>query len=153
MALSSSLQRREFLARTAAAGAVGLVGLADVSSEAAAGEKPSGDSPTPARSTRELSAAHFRPLIGQRVLVSGVAGSAAMMLVDVRGHDQSRDAARPVHVRQESFALLFQAPSDVTLNAEIQQVEHPQVGQFDLFMHEVAANVGGPTRNYEIVFN
>lgn len=53
--------------------------------------------------------------------------------------------------RQEQFALIFHGPADTFLPQQIYQMEHEQIGTFDLLLVHTAQDADGFT--YEAVFN
>lgn len=53
--------------------------------------------------------------------------------------------------RQEQFALIFRGPGDFYLPQQTYQMEHEQMGTFDLLLVPIAQDADGFT--YEAVFN
>ena len=142
-----SLRRRQFLARTGAA----LAAFGCPIGVSAAGSKTS---KCKTAAVFELGEEHFKRLVGQHFRVSGPKRPVKMELVEVQGHHHHSDhTQRPIHVRQEPFSLLFMAPGGEKLESGIHEVQHPELGEFNLFLHEVLADANVKAVHYEVVFN
>jgi hypothetical protein len=76
-----------------------------------------------------------------------------LKLASVRVEKVGRQSQRPIHLRQQPFSLLFIAPGREKLNSGIYEVEHPEIGDVNLFLHEVGADQDLRTVHYEAVFN
>jgi len=73
------------------------------------------------------------------------------------------DAANPVELelseisellespRQERFAIVFRGPTETFLGQGMRRFEHPQLGQFNLFLVPISQDDQGYC--YEVVFN
>jgi hypothetical protein len=153
-----SLPRRQFLAQTGAAlAALGCsigVSAAEAETKEKKGEAKIRKSKRKTAAVFELSEEHFEYLVGQHFRVSGAKRPVKMKLVEVREHDHHTDhVRRPIHIRQEPFSLLFIAPGGEKLESGIYEVEHPELGEFNLFLHEVGADADVKAVHYEVVFN
>ena len=158
MSLSSAIRRREFLVQTASAtaGALGVTGLAaDVFADEIKNEKQTNRKrKRRARSVHKLKEGHFKDHVGDKFKVSGLRHDVILKLVAVHGHKHDSDSNRPIHIRPQTFSLLFVAPHDEErLTSSIHEFEHPDFGEVDLFLHEVMADDYAKTRYYEVVFN
>ena len=163
MSTSQFLRRRQFLGQAVFASSLALFGLTtDVFGADKKGKKQrkrrrskrkkrNRNRPT---KVLDLTEDHFEELVGQEFKASSLRRPVKLKLLEVREHDHHTDhTQRPIHIRQEPFSLLFIAPGGEKLESGIHELEHPELGEFNLFLHEVGADLDVKTIHYEVVFN
>lgn len=93
----------------------------------------------------------FRPLVGTafRIGVDDSSSVEAELEAVEPGGAQAADAARAAG-RREPFSLVFRGPVEPVLPQRIYRLEHPELGELELFLVPVAQDADG-TR-YEAVF-
>ena len=82
----------------------------------------------------------FRPLLHERFALDAGDRRVDLELVDVT------ESAAPGANRRAQFSIVFSGPPDPVLPQAIYELEHPEIGAFDLFLVPVAAG------RYEAVF-
>jgi hypothetical protein len=88
-----------------------------------------------AKTLAKLTAEHFEPLVGETFGV----GDAVVTLRSVRrGHKSGRRFRR-------QFAVLFDAPPNVSIGSAPAPVSHPAIGRYDLFVTQIVDPAGRPT--------
>jgi len=90
----------------------------------------------------KLNASIFREHLHTRFKVTG-ADSVELELVEVQEH--------PSGPRLECYSLLFQGPISLRMPQGTHRLQHPALGELEIFLTAVAGNQGGFT--YESVFN
>jgi hypothetical protein len=90
----------------------------------------------------ELNASIFREHLHTRFKVAG-ADSVELELVEVQEHQ--------VGPKLECYSLLFQGPNSLRIPQGTHKLQHPALGEMEIFLTAVAGNQGGFT--YESVFN
>lgn len=90
----------------------------------------------------------FAPHIGTTFTFSSPGAGAGLVLTGIEDDPFRREAGRAA---EDAFALQFIGPPGQVLPQQIYTVEHPGIGQFDLFIVPVGRDVGGI--RYEAVFN
>lgn len=96
-----------------------------------------------------LQAATFEPLVGDAVRVCpGDGEPLSMEIARVQGlGGESGD-------RRQPFSLLFRGPAEPVLPQAIYRIEHPRLGELDLFLVPIGPEPDGDARIlYEAIFN
>jgi hypothetical protein len=93
----------------------------------------------------------FKPLLGERFKVSGFPFSTTLQLHAVTSHWKDNDK-RPKESRIEPFSLHFIGESKAFLNSEIQDLHHPQIGSFKVFINQISGTRSANEKHYEVVF-
>jgi hypothetical protein len=99
---------------------------------------------------REFSLQDFTHLLGQQFSVGAGKQQVRMQLFKATSY-VVRDDARPSHVRREPFSLVFVAPQELNLPADIYDLRHPQIGGMKVMMTKIGQAEAGKSR-YEVVF-
>jgi hypothetical protein len=155
--MKTNFGRRRFLAWVTTVGGLSALGMS-IRLEAAEKEKRTAKKGNKKRKRRAVSVLdlrhrHFQELVGQEFEVSSLRRDIKLELVEVRQHEVHKQSRRPIYIRQQPFSLLFIAPGREKLKSCIYELEHPELGEFDLFLHEVGADRDAKTVHYEVVFN
>jgi hypothetical protein len=93
------------------------------------------------RHLSQLNAEHFEALVGETFTV----GDAVATLRDVRRGPQTLPGFR------QQFAMIFEAPQNLSLASDIASVAHPAIGRYDLFV--TAASDGAERKTVAICFS
>jgi hypothetical protein len=100
---------------------------------------------------QDFSLNDFKPLLGETFKVSGFPFSTTLRLHAVTSHLISNNK-RPKESRLEPFSLHFVGKSKTVLNSEIQDLHHPQIGSFKVFVSQIGGNSTANEKHYEVVF-
>ena len=154
------LQRRQFLGWTGLAATCTVLGLSTSllggtkKKKRKKGKRAKKSQMMQTPSAVDLSEEHFEDLVGDEFEISNLRDHIKLKLLEVREHDHHTDAVnRPSHVRMEPFSLLFIAPNGEVVESGIYELEHPELGDVDLFLHEVGVDQDVDTVHYEVIFN
>jgi len=102
--------------------------------------------------TRSLSKEMFAALLNTKFRVQmGASEMGEMELIKV---SEIKLASRTVSLetaRQDCFTVLFRGPRETSLGQNTYQIEHGQIGHFDLFLVPAGADEGGQL--YQATFN
>ena len=82
----------------------------------------------------------FKPLLHERFVLDAGDRRVDLELVDVT------ESAAPGANRSAQFSIVFSGPSELILPQAIYELEHPELGAFELFLVPIAAG------RYEAVF-
>ncbi|MBC8114768.1 MAG: hypothetical protein H7062_10350 [Candidatus Saccharimonas sp.] len=138
MAPREAIGRREFMTQAAVTAAATTVFAAEGVGSAAAADSP----PAVVKlDVKTATSATFKALIGQTFQVS----KQKFVLEKVEVTPDRNCAKRPRGVRQESFLLLFSAPSGVHLAPGIYTFSSSTRGPFGVYMNEVQMTSTFPT--------
>ena len=151
-----SIRRRDFLARSCVAGAIGTLGASAVSDQAEAGQR-SQKWKRPA-SIHDLDHEDWRKFVGDKFAVSGsphidVKREATLILREASRRHHPSDKRRPASLRAEGFSLLFAAADGGKIEHGTYTVSHPKLGKFLLFLHETKIDDEPRRRHCEAIFN
>lgn len=100
---------------------------------------------------QDFSLNDFKPLLGESFKVSGFPFSSTLQLHAVKSHLISNDK-RPKESRAEPFSLHFVGKSKALLDSEIQDLHHPQIGSFKVFINPINGNSSSNEKHYEVIF-
>lgn len=100
---------------------------------------------------RDFALEDFQVLLGETFKVAAFPFSTSLQLHAVTSHLRSNDK-RPSKSRNEPFSLHFIGKNKTTLRSEIQDLHHPRIGSFKVFINQIGHTGSSDEKHYEVVF-
>ena len=95
--------------------------------------------------------ADFEDLVNDTFHLQTGSRREALKLIDAARLPNHPDDARPAHVRQESFSLVFEGQGGELPDA-IHRVRHGRFGEFEMSIHQIKLESHPGSHIYEAVF-